>query len=233
MVLHTNLHRLHLHQLLVALTQSKYGSILGFKGGTLAYFLYQLPRFSTDLDFDLLGEVEEQTFLSDLIDICGTIGTVKDAYNKENTVFLLLDYGINEMNIKIEINKRTRKNDHFSFKSLLGNQVLCMEEDDVFTNKLVALLERKRTVSRDLFDVHFFLQQGFRINEALLLERTGKKAEPYLQEVKKFIVSHFNEQNLLAGLGEVINEKQKYFVKTQLVQETIHLIDFYLTFKDR
>jgi predicted nucleotidyltransferase component of viral defense system len=54
MVLNTNLHRIHLHQLLIAISQSKYGNILGFKGGTLAYFLYGLPRFSTDLDFDIL-----------------------------------------------------------------------------------------------------------------------------------------------------------------------------------
>ena len=29
-------------------------SLLGFKGGTCAYFFYNLPRFSVDLDFDLL-----------------------------------------------------------------------------------------------------------------------------------------------------------------------------------
>ena len=28
--------------------------LLGFKGGTCAYFFYNLPRFSVDLDFDLL-----------------------------------------------------------------------------------------------------------------------------------------------------------------------------------
>jgi len=29
--------------------------ILGFKGGTACYFFYELPRFSTDLDFNLLN----------------------------------------------------------------------------------------------------------------------------------------------------------------------------------
>ena len=29
-------------------------STLGFKGGTCAYFFYHLPRFSVDLDFDLI-----------------------------------------------------------------------------------------------------------------------------------------------------------------------------------
>jgi hypothetical protein len=152
---------------------------------------------------------------------------VKDSYNKEHTIFLLLDYGANEMNIKIEVNKRTRNNDHFSFKSLFGTQILCMEEREVFTNKLVALLERKRTASRDVFDVHFFLSKGVQINETLLQERTGKKADEYLEEVKKFIVEHFNSTNLLAGLGELIDEKQKYFVKERLIAETVGLIEMY------
>ena len=33
--------------------------LLGFKGGTCAYFFYNLPRFSVDLDFDLLVVNEE------------------------------------------------------------------------------------------------------------------------------------------------------------------------------
>ena len=30
-------------------------SLLGFKGGTCAYFFYDLPRFSVVLDFDLIS----------------------------------------------------------------------------------------------------------------------------------------------------------------------------------
>jgi len=38
--------------------------LLGFKGGTCAYFFYGLPRFSVDLDFDLFSPDEiKQTLL--------------------------------------------------------------------------------------------------------------------------------------------------------------------------
>ena len=38
--------------------------LLGFKGGTCAYFFYGLPRFSVDLDFDLFSQDEiKQTLL--------------------------------------------------------------------------------------------------------------------------------------------------------------------------
>jgi len=33
--------------------------LLGFKGGTALYLFYNLPRFSLDLDFDLLDEKKE------------------------------------------------------------------------------------------------------------------------------------------------------------------------------
>ena len=32
-------------------------TVLGFKGGTACYFFHKLPRFSVDLDFDLLDAV--------------------------------------------------------------------------------------------------------------------------------------------------------------------------------
>ena len=52
-------------------TDISIGPLLGFKGGTCAYFFYNLPRFSVDLDFDLL-EVSEE--------------------NKNETIFMLKNY---------------------------------------------------------------------------------------------------------------------------------------------
>jgi glucose-6-phosphate 1-dehydrogenase len=49
-------------------------------------------------------------------------GTVKDIYNKKNTIFLLVDYSPGEMNIKIEISKKKYRNMKrvcFSFLSIL------------------------------------------------------------------------------------------------------------------
>ncbi|PIZ76423.1 hypothetical protein COY05_01425 [Candidatus Peregrinibacteria bacterium CG_4_10_14_0_2_um_filter_38_24] len=37
-------------------SDTEISSLLGFKGGTCAYFFYNLPRFSVDLDFDLLKQ---------------------------------------------------------------------------------------------------------------------------------------------------------------------------------
>ncbi len=132
------------------------------------------------------------------------------------------------MNIKIEINKRIRKNDTFSYKSLLWYQALCMDPDCLFANKLVALTQRNRIVSRDLYDIHFFFKNGFDINQKLIQERTGKSLSTYLKEILIFIPKHFNKENLLAGIGEVVNEKQKTFIKERLIQEVCNYIQITL-----
>jgi len=224
MVLDIKKHRIVMMDIWKDIVSSPYGKILWFKWWTLLYFLYNLDRFSTDLDFDLLWKVDEQKILSDLSIICQNYGKIKDVYNKENTLFILVDYKTHDMNIKIEINKRTRKHDTFDYKNVLWYQARCMNPDCLFSNKLVALTQRNRIASRDLYDIHFFFKQGFSINEELIKERTGKSLSAYLKEILIFIPKHFSQDILLAGLWELISEKQKTFVKEKLVKEVINYI---------
>jgi len=95
-----------------------------------------------------------------------------------------------------------------------------MDSDCLFANKLIALTQRNRIVSRDLYDVHFFLKNGFGINPAVIKEKIGKSVSAYLKEVLAFIPKNFNKENLLAGLGELVHEKQKVFIKDKLIDET-------------
>jgi len=220
MALNIQKHRIVMINLLKDIVTSPYGKLLWFKWWTLLYLLYNLDRFSTDLDFDLLWKVDGEKMLDDLSQICNKHGKVKDMYDKEHTLFLLIDYEHHEMNIKIEISKKTKKTDTYSYKSILWYQALCMDPDCLFANKLVALTQRKTTASRDLYDVHFFLKNGFGINPAVIEEKIGKSVSAYLKEVLAFIPKNFNKENLLAGLGELVHEKQKVFIKDKLIDET-------------
>ncbi len=48
-------HKTHLTNILLDVYKnSTLSPVLGFKGGTAAMLFYKLPRFSVDLDFDLL-----------------------------------------------------------------------------------------------------------------------------------------------------------------------------------
>ena len=51
----TNKHKFFMLQLLKDIfSDALLSSVLAFKGGTATMFFYNLPRFSTDLDFNLL-----------------------------------------------------------------------------------------------------------------------------------------------------------------------------------
>lgn len=228
MVLDIRRHRIVMINILKDIVTSPYGKILWFKWGTLLYLFYNLDRFSTDLDFDLLDKkIDWQKVLQDIATICMKYWKIKDLYDKQNTLFLLIDYESNQMNIKIEINKNNSKYDTYSYKTILWYQALCMDSDCSFANKLVALTSRNRIVSRDLYDIHFFLKNGFEINEKIIKDRLGKTLKQYVSDLKIFIRKSFNSNNLLAGLWELIDEKQKNFVKTHLVDEVYGYLDQY------
>jgi len=121
----------------------KISSLLGFKGGTALYFLYNLDRFSVDLDFDLLkiNEENKKIVFNEIEKIIKKYGEIKDSYIKLNTIFFMLSYGENNKGIKIEISTRKTK-DQYEIKDFLGVSILICKAEYMFTNKLVALLGR-------------------------------------------------------------------------------------------
>lgn len=71
-------------------TDATIGPFLGFKGGTAAYLFYGLNRFSVDLDFDLLDPSKEHQVFERLKKILHEHGTIKEAYEKRYTLFLMM-----------------------------------------------------------------------------------------------------------------------------------------------
>ena len=102
------------HQLLMGrilkdvYTDVSIAPLLGFKGGTSAFFFYDLPRFSVDLDFDLLASADEHQHwvFEKIIAILARYGDIKDQSIKRYTIFAALSYGDRDHNIKVEVNVR-------------------------------------------------------------------------------------------------------------------------------
>lgn len=59
---------------------------LGFKGGTSALLFYDLPRFSVDLDFDLLDEGKKEIVFAKLKKVLEELGVLSDATEKHYTL---------------------------------------------------------------------------------------------------------------------------------------------------
>lgn len=199
--------------------------VLGFKGGTCAYYFYGLPRFSVDLDFDLLktDEKTQQNVFKEVETILLKHGIIKDKIIKFFTIWFLLSYSNEDHNIKVEISTRRPENnirDYYEFKELMGTPMLVAKQEYMFANKLVALIDRKALVIRDVFDIHFFASQNWDIDKDIVELKTGKKFKEYLQDCID-VIENIKENQLLSGIGELINEKQKQWVKTSLKSETI------------
>jgi len=193
---------------------------LGFKGGTCAYLFYELPRISFDLDFDLLSSFDKED-VDALRAILAKKAMVRDFKDKRFTIFFLLDYKKDAPNVKVEFNKRVWKNNTYKTIWFLGVEMKIADESTILTNKLVALSDRRMPVARDLFDGYYLLKLGFKLNEKLIMERKEKTLEEYIEFLVPFIERTYNYKNILHGLGEVLEEKQKDWVKKELIQETV------------
>lgn len=207
-------------------TDTSLGHLLGLKGGTAVYLFYNLGRFSVDLDFDLLDENKEKEVFEKIENIIKKYGIIKKKTNKRYTLFLLLSYSEQDYNIKIEINKRDFGS-KYEIKNYLGISMLIMKKEDMFAHKLVAMIERGLAANRDIFDVWFFLENNWQINEELVEKRTGMKFSNYLKECIKFI-EKLPDQRILSGMGELLDEKQKTWAKKNLKKYTIFLLKLML-----
>lgn len=203
-------------------THSDLAPYLGFKGGTAAFFFYHLDRFSIDLDFDLLQEVEKEKIYSIIKNIIKKYGVIKDERIKRYSIFFLLSYENDLPNIKIEINLRNFDS-KYELKNYLGIPMLVMVREDMFAHKLVAMYERLGKANRDIFDVHFFLKNRWPINVEIIENRTKNKFSQFLKKCTQEL-EKLETRNILNGIGELINQDQKRWAKQHLLNDTVFLL---------
>lgn len=201
---------------------------MGFKGGTMLYYFFNLDRFSVDLDFDLLDESKTALVFDEIRKILEKYGTIIDEKDKFFNIFFLLNCQKGQQGIKIEISKRKIPFSRYEIKNFFGKSVIALNIEDAFAQKLAAATDRKRIASRDFYDIYFLFKNNFNFNEAIIKERTKKTAGQYLAFLKKFINRNLSQKNILHGIGEFVDEKQKDWIKKNLKKELISQIDFFL-----
>ncbi|MBU4369788.1 nucleotidyl transferase AbiEii/AbiGii toxin family protein, partial [Patescibacteria group bacterium] len=203
-------------------TDNSLGPLLGFKGGTAAYLFYNLGRFSVDLDFDLLEQEKEDYVFEKIEKIISAYGHIKTKRKKHYTLFFELSYANEDHNIKVEINRRNFGS-HYEVKSYFGIPMKVMVREDMFANKLVAMYERLERTNRDIFDVWFFLQNNWPINKELIKKRVNRSFKEFLSKcVEK--LEKLPERSILAGIGELLDEKQKAWAKKHLKKDVVFLL---------
>ena len=200
-------------------------TLLGFKGGTAAMLFYDLPRISVDLDFNVLDEQKKQLIFEKVKAILPDHGTIREATEKRYTLFFLISYEKGQHTIKIEISKR-KGTGEFHMKQYLGVSVLVMKESDMAAGKLAALVTRRVFAMRDVFDIWFFLKQQWTINESVLKDQADLSLPQAIDRAIDLIRA-ITPNELLRGLGELLDPKQKSWAKDHLIEDTIFHLRLY------
>ena len=213
-------HGLILKQLLRQIFQD--GNLAGrlaFKGGTCLYLFHNLPRFSVDLDFDLLAAAIDFQ-VDKLTDLFGKSFKIVDQHAKRQTFFWLLSYQNGMQKIKIEVNRRFFSPNQYQPLDFLGITVPVMTPECMLSHKLCAITDRNLIQNRDLFDSHFMLTQNWEPEPEIIKLRTNLAVEDYYQQLIAFINQEVSSTKILDGLGQLLtNDQQRNWVKTNLIQE--------------
>ncbi len=202
------------------------GPFLGFKGGTAVYLFYNLPRFSVDLDFDLL-DFEKRDYVFEQIEkILKQYGQIKDQDKKHENLFFNLSYTNkidSAQNIKIDINSR-QFGSKYEVKEYLGISMKVMVQEDMVAHKIMAMYERGDNTNRDIFDVHFFLKNNWPINKQIIESRSKLSYKEVIQKLVESL-EEIKDRDMLSGLGELVDsEKEKDWIRTKLQSETVFFL---------
>lgn len=209
------------------LFSSSVSPYLAFKGGTLAYFCYDLDRYSTDIDLDLLDHSYEQAVMDEITSLLSRLGDIKNTTLGADLHRWIFRYDLQSTNIKVELNKRDLTHNQYEIRPIHGMDIHCMDTSSMVSNKLLALGDRR--YNRDLYDTYFFRVQGYEYDERIIQARSGKTVRELITHIIKELPDHYAENTILAdGMGDVLTDTQKSRVKTHLVPETTKLLQLYL-----
>lgn len=229
-----NEHRKIMLNILVDISKNPITSInLGFKGGTACYFLYGLDRFSVDLDFDLLDIEKKDEVNSEIEKILQKYGKIKDDLEREA---FKVSYNPESSMLKVDISTRDDLNrlNTYEVRDVVSSVPLkILSKEDIFAHKLVAVTDRynnqtrenRVVANRDIYDIYFFLKNNFHFNEKIIGLRTNKTTVEYFDYLIDFIKKEVDEKNILDGLGALVDDKKRDWIRENLKKEVLVLLE--------
>lgn len=187
--------------LLKEISESEFGSVLIFKGGTALRLAYNSPRFSEDLDFTLIKKIDQEkftVFLKELANKYPAITSVAVS-DKFYTIFGLVkikeEYLDRVFSIKIEVSKRTGK---WLKEKDFTDKLIRSDETSLTVLIRVASLERileekkdamkNRKVARDVFDFWYINQL---LKKEVKINFEGYDKEEAKAELHRLLPRHF------------------------------------------
>lgn len=190
-------------KILSVLYSQKISEKLFFVGGTSLRLLYGLDRFSEDLDFDApdITKTEIENLLDFVTDVLKKENfevvlyknhTSSKNYYELRFPKLLFELGVSNnlaenLSIKFDFESfwKGQKNERVLFKryGVIAN-IVTKTLDQFVVEKLVAYLNRKQTLARDLYDLVWLAVQGAKLDKEFALIN-GYKGDNLVNKAKK------------------------------------------------
>lgn len=178
--------------ILYGLANAEFFKYAIFHGGTSLRILYNLPRFSEDLDFMLKKpniHFVWKTYMNVIITTCKEFGiipevidksqadkTIQKMFLKDNSIGKILDltfkhYANKKLSIKLEIDTNPPAGSNMETKFLdfpLDFSIITQDLSSNFSGKIHALLCRTYTKGRDWYDFSWYVSKKTTPNLKLL-----------------------------------------------------------------
>lgn len=224
-------HKAWLYRILSAFYDDPYlAGILYFKGGTCAAMLGILDRFSVDLDFDFVGDKKDLFEARKKIEkIFRDLKlSIKDQSRRVPQYFLRYPAKAGERNtIKIDVSFPPTKANNYAAKrfSEIDRIINCQTPETMFGNKLVALIDRYRRKSaiagRDVYDIHYFFENGLKYNEEIITERTSQSVEDFFKDLISFVEKKVTDELITQDLNVLLPYEKFRMIRKTLKLETL------------
>ena len=191
---------------------------LVFCGGTMLRLCWELDRYSVDLDFWLIREMDFGKLFKDMKTELSEHYKVKDSANKYHTIIFELKSSTYPRSLKIEIRKEQKKikvENAIAFSKFNNKQVLLKSVSlkDMMNAKIEAFLNRKEI--RDVYDIEFMLKRGVPI------ETEKENIHLLLKGIESFTKKDYSVK-----LGSLIDAKRrKYYIENNFIILKRHLLN--------
>jgi predicted nucleotidyltransferase component of viral defense system len=182
---------------------------LVFGGGTMLRLCYDLKRYSVDLDFWIIKNVDVSKYFKKLKESLSQKNELTDSYNKHFSLLCEIRSPDYPKRLKLEIRKKIIDHDYqqgIAYSRFSNTQVALRTHtlNQTMRNKVSAFIDRGAI--RDAFDIEFLLRRGIEFPSVNKLE-----LETILKKLKSFKAREFK-----VTLGSVIEQDlRNYYIENR------------------
>jgi len=189
-------------EVLDRLNSGKFLANIVFCGGTMLRLCHNLNRFSVDLDFWVIKELEPG-FFENMKAYLAKHYDIKDSARKFHTLLFELRSHTYPRSLKLEIRRQVKKinvEQLIAYSKYANTQVFlkAVSLSDMIASKLEAFLDRQEI--RDAFDMEFLLKKG------VPLQASDDTRRQVLTRINAF-----SRKDYTVKLGSLLEKEQRQY----------------------